>query len=77
MRNRIKNIFDLLEKIHVAGPEVDIMFAIRREMLLLFRDIRFQELGGPGGGHPDPVGEPGHQGEPGQPEEARKENEDG
>lgn len=77
MRNRIKNIFDLLEKIHVAGPEVDIMATVRQEMRYLARDARVMELGAYAGGHPDPVGHPGHEGPPGEPEEAGKENENG
>lgn len=71
MRRRINTIFDLLERIHVAGREVDIMATVRQEMRYLARDARLLELGAVGSGHPDPVGPPG------EPGEAGKENENG
>ncbi len=65
MRRRIKIIYDLLERIHVAGPEVDIMAAVRQELVKLDRQVVFaaktklQEHADPSG-H---LGEPGEDGE--------------
>ena len=71
MRRRIKIIYDLLERIHVAGPEVDIMAAVRQELVKLDRQVVFasktklQE-------HADPSGDPGDPSAPGVPVEDGK-----
>ena len=73
MRKQLKVIFDLLEKIHVAGPEVDIMATVRVEMVRLDQMMRNQSLRTPAVG----IEEPGVGENPGEPgvvgEEARNE----
>ena len=65
MRRRIKIIYDLLERIHVAGPEVDIMSAVRQELVKLDRQValgeRMKDYC-----HTDPPGDPGDPGVPGE-----------
>ena len=58
MRRRIKIIYDLLERIHVAGPEVDIMSAVRQELVKLDRQVAMAESA-KYSGHTDPSGDPG------------------
>lgn len=63
MRRRIKIIYDLLARIHVAGPEVDIMSAVRQELVKLDRQVALGERM-KGYCHPDPPGDPGDPGVP-------------
>lgn len=42
MRKRIKLIYDLLERIAVAGPAVDIMATVRQELIALDQQAKVQ-----------------------------------
>ena len=77
MRRRVRLIFNLLDRVHVSGSDVDIMSTVRRELLLLERDARWAELEAASAGHPDPVGEPGEMGPPGEPDSEAKEEQHG
>lgn len=44
MRKRIKLIYDLLERIAVAGPAVDIMATVRQELIALDQQAKVQTV---------------------------------